>query len=108
MTELSVLPSPSENFFKEFSNILKEFLWESGNDKIKLETLYKDLDEGGIQLLDIRAFDVTLKMKWMKFLIEKESNISSILMSRHFTNLKKNCMANKCLGVRPKTYFKEI
>ena len=82
---LSVLPSPNENFFKDFSDVLKE----TGNNKIKLETLYKDLNEGGIKLLDIRSFDVALKMKWIKFLIEKDSNILSILMSRHFTNLKK-------------------
>ena len=47
------------------------------------------MDEGGIKLLEIRSFDVALKMKWIKFLNEKDSNILSILMSRHFTNLKK-------------------
>ena len=44
---------------------------------MKLETLCKDLNEGGTKLLDIRSFDVALKMKWIKFLIEKDSNIYS-------------------------------
>ena len=58
---LSVLPTPDENFFKEFSNILKDFLWDTGNTKIKMETLYKDLNEGGIKLLDLKTFDTALK-----------------------------------------------
>ena len=62
----------------------------AGNNKIKLETLYEDLDESGIKLLNIRSFDVALTMKWITFLNEKDSNILSILMSKHFTNLKKN------------------
>ena len=72
---LSVLPTPDENFFKEFSNILKDFLWDTGNTKIKMETLYKDLNEGGIKLLDLKTFDTALKMKWIKFLIEKETKL---------------------------------
>ena len=71
---LSVIPTP-DDFFKEYEEIIKDFLWDSSTTKIKIDTLYKDYKEGGIRLLDIKSFDSALKLKWLKFLREKCQNI---------------------------------
>ena len=77
---------------------------DTGNTKIKIETLYKGLNEGGIKLLDLKTFDTALKMKWIRFLIEKETNIVSILMMKMFKKIKKinwqlNINANDLLHI---------
>ena len=71
---LSVVPTPDETFFSEYNDIMKYFLWDSRSTKIKIETLYKDYEEGGIRLLDLKAFDQSLKLKWLKYLQIKNDN----------------------------------
>ena len=80
---LSVVPTPDETFFNEYNDIMKDFLWDSSSTKIKIETLYKDYEEGGIRLLDLKAFDQSLKLKWLKYLHGNNTKSLHILMSRY-------------------------
>ena len=41
-----------------------------------------------MQFMDIRSFDVVFKMKWIKFLIEKDWNILNNSNAKLLTNLK--------------------
>ena len=84
---LSVVPTPDETFFNEYNDIMKDFLWDSSSTKIKIETLYKDYEEGGIRLLNLKAFDQSLKLKWLKYLHGNNTNSLHILMSRYITKI---------------------
>ena len=64
-----------------------------------MDTLYKDYKEGGIRLLDIKYFDLALKLKWLKFLREKYQNPLHRLMSR---NLNKLNNINWQINISPK------
>ena len=85
---LSVVPTPDETFFNEYNDIKKYFLWDSSSTKIKIETLYKDYEEGGIRLLDLKAFDQSLRLKWLKYLHGNNTNSLHMLMSRYIKILR--------------------
>ena len=84
----SVLPSPDEYFFKEYDAALTDFLWDSSTTNIKKDTLFKSFENGGINLLDLRSFDMALEIKWIKYIIDEAENYFSILMSKDITKLK--------------------
>ena len=96
---LSVVPTPDETFFNEYNDIMKDFLWDSSLTKIKIETLYKDYEEGGIRLLDLKGFDQSLKLKWLKYLHGNNTNSLHMLMSRY---IKKIIEVNWQINIMPK------
>ena len=84
----SVIPSPDEKLWKEFDSIVREFLWDSSTTKIKHSTLYKPFDEGGINLLDFCSFDKALKMKWIKYMIQKPDTPLGVMMLKNIEKYK--------------------
>ena len=84
----SVIPSPDDKLWKEFDSIVREFLWDSSTTKIKHSTLYKPFDEGGINLLDFCSFDKALKMKWIKYMIQKPDTPLGVMMLKNIEKYK--------------------
>ena len=54
-----------------------------GSTKIKKKTLFKDYEEGGIRLLDLKIFASSPKLKWLKHLLGDNTNSLHLLMSRY-------------------------
>ena len=67
------LPDPSDQFISSLEKELYNYLWEGKISKIKKAVICKSYSEGGLQMLDIRAFLSTLKVSWLKRL-RKESD----------------------------------
>jgi len=63
---LTMLPSPGGRFLKDLENILFEFIWNSGTDRIKRSTLVGKLDLGGINMIDVSNLNKSLKIGWVK------------------------------------------
>ena len=68
--------------------LLSEFLWDSSTTKIKHSTLYKPFEEGGINLLDFCSFDKALKMKWIKYMIQKPDTPLGVMMLKNIGKYK--------------------
>ena len=66
------LPDPNEDIFKHLNTIFFEFVWQ-GPAKIKKEVIIKQYCEGGLQMINIKAFVQGLKISWIKRLINKTS-----------------------------------
>ena len=70
---LQSLPSPSEKIFKELESLFYNFLWNNGPDKIKRVISTQSKVYGGLDMLDIRLFNMALKISWIGKLFSKTS-----------------------------------
>ena len=67
------LPSPTNEFLKRIHDILYKFVWD-GPAKIKHSVMIKDYVEGGLRMIDIKNFNTTMKLKWMKKIVANSKN----------------------------------
>ena len=63
---LTSLPSPTNSSFHQIETILYSFIWGNKRDKIARKILKITIENGGLKLIDIRMFDKTLKISWVK------------------------------------------
>ena len=63
------LPSPTKNFMRELNKKFLHFLWKGKPPKIKRTTLELDYKDGGLRMVNIEKFEKTLKVKWLKRLL---------------------------------------
>lgn len=55
--------------------IIRNFMWnDSLNPKITLETLYRPVEEGGLNLLDINSRNEAIKIMWLKTYLNPAAN----------------------------------
>ena len=64
MQKLAVLPLPADSFFKQYKDIILEFLWEGKAHKVSYNKIIQDYTNGGLKLVDLRAKAIALKAKW--------------------------------------------
>ena len=76
---LQSLPSPSENIFKELESMFYQFLWNNGPDKIKRVVSTQSKLSGGLDMLDLRQFDKSLKISWIGKLFRKDSKWITVI-----------------------------
>ena len=50
---------------KEINDLLFKFLWAGKRDKIKRSEMFADYGDGGQKMLDIMAFNNSLKIAWI-------------------------------------------
>ena len=75
---LTVLPTPPSNIFYVIEKRLKDFLWKNGNARICNKQLEKEIGEGGLKLTNIRDFNKSLKLSWLKRLLTTEGSWQAI------------------------------
>ena len=73
------LPNPNEDFIKKMNTLLYQFLWSNKPDKIKRSIIVKDYTEGGLKMIDLKNFMLSLKSTWIRRLYEEERKWMSIL-----------------------------
>ncbi|MCW4346095.1 MAG: reverse transcriptase domain-containing protein, partial [Candidatus Thiodiazotropha endolucinida] len=71
---LSSLPTPSEDTIKRIEKLMFNFIWDGKPEKIKRETLIKDYDKGGLKMIDLRTFIMSLKISWLKRMLDNDKN----------------------------------
>ena len=67
------LPSPKIDFIKHLKNLPYSFVWD-GRSKIKKKVFIKNYEEGGMKMIDIKIFNISMKLKWLKNQINCKPN----------------------------------
>ena len=62
------------------------FIWDGKPDKIKRDILIQDYEQGGLKMIDIENFILSLKVSWIKRLLQPECN--SLLKNIYEGDLK--------------------
>lgn len=70
---MSVLPAPSLDFITKLDRILFKFLWKNKTERIKRNTLWRTIEEGGVGMPHIPSFNYALKLSWLKRLLQPEN-----------------------------------
>ena len=63
------LPAPSEDTFKKIEKMCIDFIWKGGRHEVSKSTLYRDIKSGGLNMVNIRDFESSLKLTWIRRLI---------------------------------------
>ena len=69
---LQSLPSPSDDVFKTLEKMAYDFIWGEKRHEVKKQTLCKDFKDGGLNMLNIRDFEKSLKRKLLTTTTEWE------------------------------------
>ena len=69
---LIALPNPNSDFLKNINSIFYDYLW-NGRAKIKQTIAIKQYFEGGLKMINLKAFSRALKITWLRRLLQKES-----------------------------------
>lgn len=83
---LSSLPNPPIDTIKRLEKIMFNFIWDGKPDKIKRDVLTRDYEQGGLKMIDIEKFILSLKVSWVKRFLQPEC--SSLLKSVYEGDLK--------------------
>ena len=80
--KLQILPVFSEDLVVEIENIFHDFLWKGKHEKIVLDTLYKNKEDGGLGLVNIKVTHQALLCNWATecFNIHPIMNLASTLL----------------------------
>ena len=84
------------------------FLWQHKPDKVKRETVFRNMKDGGLNMLNIRASILALKLTWIRRLANGEGIWQNILLHRFKLDLMLNCgYESKLLSQKYKKYVLE-
>ena len=63
------LPTPCDETFKTLEDMSYSFIWNKKRHEVKRQTLCKDIKDGGLNMLNIKEFEKSLKITWLRKLI---------------------------------------
>lgn len=61
----SVLPNPPEQIIKLLTQESYSFIWNSKRDKVKRNTIIQNIEDGGINMIDIPIYLNSIKSSWI-------------------------------------------
>ena len=73
----SVIPI-TEDFINDLEKDFYAFLWPSGKHHVKKDTLIQSIEDGGLQMPDIKAIIMSNKLTWINRLLKSSGNLISI------------------------------
>lgn len=85
--QLSILPSPSKTYISELNKILYNFIWDGKPDKIKRSVMIAPIDKGGLNMIDITIQDKSLKIAWIKRLLDNSQANWKLLVYNQLPNV---------------------
>ena len=72
---LSSLPDPTKTTIKQIETIMYDLIWDSKPAKIKRDVLTTDYEKGGgVKMIDLEIYMKSLKICWIKRMIESEDD----------------------------------
>ena len=75
------LPNPPGELIKRLDILFFKFLWNSGPDRVKRSIIIKDLSAGGLRMVNINVFIKSLKITWLRRVIQNSKNVSWYTLS---------------------------
>lgn len=85
------LPNPDETFLNKLNTLLYNFLWNSKNDTVKRDVVVQNYNSGGLKMVNVRAFSNSLKLSWVRRLIQTSAIWQIILRTFINTELLSTC-----------------
>ncbi len=76
--ETYVLNSPTEEQFKEYKEVILDYIWNGKRPKISYDILIGKREQGGLKLCDLKMKDRALKIQWIKRIRNKNSSLSNL------------------------------
>ena len=67
----TTLPSPPDTFLRNLNTIFFSFLWDNKPEKISRKTVKSDYKYGGLRMVDIHHFMISLKLSWLQKLFKQ-------------------------------------
>ena len=80
---LTALPDPEITQIQTLQNMFYKFLWNNKTDKIKRQVAIQRLEDGGLNMPDIKSFITALKTSWIRRLNQSKASWRSVLESNH-------------------------
>ena len=68
---LQSLPTPTKELLLEIENLAINFIWKGKRHEVNKNTIYMNLEQGGLQMLNLLDFDNKLKLTWLNKLYSK-------------------------------------
>ena len=88
--KMITLPSMTKNMVKNIENIIREFLWNKGKPKFSLKILQNSKAEGGLNLVNLKAKDKSLKATWPSILHKEEEYSKLVYEIMRTTKIQEN------------------
>ena len=85
---MMTLPTITNNYVKQFDNMVKEFLWDGGRPKISQNILQAPIEHGGLKLVNLDQKDKALKISWIQ-IIKDDQEIANLAYGTIAPILKK-------------------
>ena len=63
---LQALPTPPKEYLLKIDKILIDFIWKNKRHKINKNTLCLEYDLGGLKMIELSEFDMSLKLTWVR------------------------------------------
>ena len=84
------LPNPPGDFQKLLERKLYKFLWNNGPDRISRKNIVKNIQAGGLRMVNVCVFITSLKVTWLRRLImfsdsDNWSTLSRINLNKLFS-----------------------
>ena len=70
---LTVLNNINNETCKAIENLMFKFICDKKPDKIKRKTLCQDYINGGLKMLELKKFILSLKASWLKRITDKNN-----------------------------------
>ena len=75
---------------KEIDSKCFKFIWNNKPDKVKRTTVIGKLGNGGLKIIDIQNYFMSLKASWVSRLVSNQLVNWKVIPCRYFANLEKN------------------
>ena len=77
-----LLPNPPTEYIPQLQNMCFDFIWDNKKDKIKRDTAFNDLSNGGIGIPNIKCFIESLKITWVKKMLKSQTKWHELLIQK--------------------------
>ena len=81
------LPSPSTKTFDKIEKLLINFIWKNKRHEVSKEILYRSLNKGGLNMINLRQFEITLKLTWLRTFLKGTPDWSEFAYECHIDRL---------------------
>lgn len=104
------LPNPNQIFIKTLNDLFHEFLWR-GPNRVKNAVLVRNYIDGGLNMIDIVNFIISLKLTWIRRLLLNERQWQCIIKSqvdwKKVMSLGKNYIENQA-KIMKNLFWKDV
>ena len=84
---LQALPTPPNTYYKKIEKMINDFIWKKKRHEISKQTLYFNYQKGGLNMIDIAEFDLSLKLTWVRKTIQSDHEWSHFALENKIDKL---------------------